>query len=413
MGSAPAFSQTAPQSGAAIAPSMPVPYETFVHGATVTPGLIPIVKKGGTYYLVLSKDQIDNDFIETAVPSSGLGGFGPAAGEPYVAPARILHFQRVDDRVIVRWPNTIAQVDPNSPQAYSANESLPNSILGVVPIAAEGANGTVVIAASLFLGDVANYAASINRGTDPGHAYRLDPARTYFVNGKSFPENTLLRVSQTWASTDPNAIDNAPDPRSVEVLMSYNIIAAPNDGFVPRYSDARVGYFETARLDFARDRVDRAQTYVTRWNFAPKTPGTPSEPSRPLVVYLSNDIPVQYRDPIRRAYLTWNKAFDQIGILNAVHVEQQPTDPSWDADDIRHNMVRWITSTSPQFGAEALIIADPRTGEEINVGINIDAVVGLGGRSYRYIVAPARHISSSASAEQSFVVGSMNGLTLH
>ncbi|MFN2529182.1 MAG: zinc-dependent metalloprotease [Candidatus Baltobacteraceae bacterium] len=384
-----------------------------MHGATLTPGLIPLVKKGGIYYLVLAKDQFDKDFIGTAVPSSGLGGFGPAAGEPYVAPARILRFQRVDDRVVIRWPNTIAQVDPNSPQAYSANESLPNSILGVVPIAAENANGTVVIAASLFLGDVANYAASINRGADPGHAYKLDPSRTYFVNGKSFPENTLLRVSQTWASSDPNAIDNAPDARSIEVLMSYNIIAAPNDGYVPRYSDARIGYFETPRLDFARDRVDRAQTYVTRWNFAPTAAGVPSEPTRPLVMYLSNDIPVQYREPIRKAYLTWNKAFAKIGILNAVRVEQQPTDPAWDADDIRHNIVRWITTTSPQFGAEALIIADPRTGEEINVGINIDAVEGLLGRTYRYVVAPARRTGSSPATEQAFVVGFMNGLTLH
>lgn len=417
---APAAAQTqsanpAAAGGAAGAanPNAPAPYDTFVKGATVVPGLIPVVKKNGKIYLVIAKAQLDKDFIQTAVPSSGLGGFGPAAGEPYVAPARILRFQRVDDRVVIRWPNTIAQVNANSPQAYSAQESLPNSIIGVVPVSAEAADGAVVIEASSFLGDVANYAAAINNPADPAHAYRLDPARTYFMNAKAFPENTLLRVSQTWATSDPNTLDNAPDPRSVEVTMSYNIIAAPNDGYVPRYSDARVGYFETSLLDFARDRVDRTQNYVTRWNFAPKTPGVASEPTRPLIVYLSNDIPVSYRDAIRKSYLTWNKAFARIGILNAVRVEQQPTDPAWDPDDIRHNMVRWITTTAPQFGAEALITADPRTGEEINVGINVDAVEGLLGRTYRYVIAPARHLPTSAAAEQAFTVDFMNGLTLH
>jgi hypothetical protein len=53
-------------------------------------------------------------------------------------------------------------------------------------------------------------------------------------------------------------------------------------------------------------------------------------------------------------------------------------------------MVSWVSSTSPQYGAEALIIDDPRTGEEINSGVNVDAVMGLQGWRYKYYVAPAR-----------------------
>ncbi|HMD02378.1 MAG TPA: DUF5118 domain-containing protein, partial [Candidatus Baltobacteraceae bacterium] len=78
----------------------PTPYDAFVKGADVSSGLITVVRKAGKVYLVISKSQLGKDFIETSVPSTGLGGFGPAPGEPYVAPARIMRFERVDDNVV-------------------------------------------------------------------------------------------------------------------------------------------------------------------------------------------------------------------------------------------------------------------------------------------------------------------------
>ena len=59
--------------------------------------------------------------------------------------------------------------------------------------------------------------------------------------------------------------------------MSYNLIAAPHDGYMPRIADPRVGYFEQALLDFGSDRhPTRNVYYVSRWNFAPAHPGAPS-----------------------------------------------------------------------------------------------------------------------------------------
>jgi hypothetical protein len=121
----------AASSDAAASPaSEPVKYEAFVKGATVTNGLIGVIRKSGKVYLAVSKAQLGQDFIEIAVPATGLGGFGPAPGEPYVAPARIMRFERVDDNIVIRWPNTIARVDPNSPQAAGTQASLASSIVG-------------------------------------------------------------------------------------------------------------------------------------------------------------------------------------------------------------------------------------------------------------------------------------------
>src|ERR1700722_12169932 len=112
----------------------PANYDAFVRGATVLPGLITVVRKDGKVYLVLQKSQLGQDFVETSVPATGLGGFGPAPGEPYVAPARIMRFERVDDTIVMRWPNTFAKADPNAPEEAGAQASFANSILAVVPI---------------------------------------------------------------------------------------------------------------------------------------------------------------------------------------------------------------------------------------------------------------------------------------
>lgn len=392
----------------------PASYDAFVTGATVLPGLISVVHKAGKIYLVLQKSQLGKDFIETSVPATGLGGFGPAPGEPYVAPARIMRFERADDNVVLRWPNTFARVDPGNPAMISAAASLPSSVIAVVPIAAESPS-LVVIPAAPFLGDVANFAAQFDAiAENPAHGYHLDPARSFFLDAKAFPQNTILRVSQTWASASPDAIDNAPDARSIEVKMTYNIIEAPHDGYMPRIADPRVGYFEQPLLDFQNDtNPSRNVYYLSRWNFMPEHPGTPSQAKNPLIFTLSNDIPVAYRDTVRSALMTWNDAFNRIGIFNAVQVVQQPDDPSFDVDDVRHNMVSWFDAPIPQYGAEALVITDPRTGEEINAGINVDAVEGLAGRNYRYFVAPARGLTDSESLERAFTLHEIRAVVLH
>ena len=274
---------------------------------------------------------------------------------------------------------------------------------------------SVVIEADAFLGDVADLKAQFDAvASNPGHDYKLDSDRSFFTDAKAFPRNTILRVSQTWVTDSPDTIDNAPDARSIEVKMTYNVIAAPKDGYMPRIADPRIGYFEQPLLNFQSDsNPTRNVYYISRWNFMPATPGQPSAAKNSLIFTLSDDIPLEYRDVVRQALLEWNKAFSRVGILGAIQVQDQPADSSFDSDDIRHNMVRWVDASSPQYGAEALIVTDPRTGEEINAGINVDSVVGLAGNGYRYVVAPARGLPDSEALERHFRLDDIRAVILH
>jgi hypothetical protein len=401
---------------AAAAARNPAAYDTFTKGATITPGLFAIIQKDGAYYLEVQKSQLGADFIETSIPSSGFGGFGPAPGEPYVAPARIMRFERYGNAIVLRWPNTFARVNPNSPEAAGTHENLPDSVIAMTPVVAQD-DTRVVISLSPFLGDIGDLASSLQPGgvsfLAPQRGAHLDPSKSFFLSAKAFPKNDVLTVDQTWSG--PFGLDNAPDTRNVEVKMTYNLIEAPSDGYMPRIADPRVGYFSQPLLNFSTDNeVRRDIHYIARWNFGPRTSGAPSNATNPIVFYLSNDIPAQYRDTVRAALLTWNGAYAKVGIINAIKVEQQPDDPSWDPDDIRHNMIRWIDTSRPEYGAEALLVTDPRTGEELNVGVNFDAVVGISGRlTYKYVIAPARSLADSQSLEKAYDEDLVRSVILH
>ena len=53
----------------------PADYATFTKGLTPQRGLFTLWRKEAKVYIELSKDQLDTDFVQTAVPCNGLGGF--------------------------------------------------------------------------------------------------------------------------------------------------------------------------------------------------------------------------------------------------------------------------------------------------------------------------------------------------
>jgi hypothetical protein len=78
-------------------------------------------------------------------------------------------------------------------------------------------------------------------------------------------------------------------------------------------------------MNFATDdELQRSVHYITRWDFGKRTSPASFQATHPIVFYLSNDIPTEYRDTVRQALLTWNHAFARIGIEDAIQVRDQP-----------------------------------------------------------------------------------------
>ncbi|MGA3038150.1 MAG: zinc-dependent metalloprotease [Vulcanimicrobiaceae bacterium] len=363
----------------------PLPgYGPWTKDAERQDGLFTVWRKEGKVYIELHNDQLDKDFLETAVNANGLGGLGIVSGQMFQQEARLVRFIRNGRTVAVIWPQTRFLALPNTPLADAVRLSTADSVVGMAPVVSENAGDkSIVIDMSMLLGDVMNFTDSMRHladPKDPSTAYHLDPARTYFGPSKAFPKNIVIEADESFASAKPpDAVNTVVDARSIQVRAVYNFIALPeNDGYMPRLADDRIGYFEDAHIAFDRTprTTDDYVRYLIRWNIQPSDPTKKVSPAKnPIVFTLSNSIPVEYREPVRRGILAWNAAFERIGISNVIQVQDQPSDPSWDPDDIRYNVVRWITEATPSFGAEAQLVWDPRTGEVFRGGVLIENVL--------------------------------------
>ncbi len=374
-----------------------MPYSKFTEGATAQRGLFTIWRKDGNVAIELRPDQFNTDYVELGVPVNGIGSGGIFSGITDLQNCRIMRFVKQDDRVALLFPTTRFLAAPNSPEANAVAAGTANTVAGVAKVlSVDDATGDVVFDASPLLQDITDVAdvlTQLNGGRqlNPMGSYRLDSMQTYFGTTKSFPDNVVLVANQTFSTMNPQYIDAVPDGRNIQIQLQYNIAALPqNDGYMPRYYDDRVGYFVNSHQDFSTDDTfDKDANYIVRWNVQASDPSKRVSPAKtPIVYYLSDTIPVRYRPAIRKALLTWNKAFLPLGISDAVEVKDQPNDPNFDPDDIRYNVIRWLTEEQGGF-AEAQLLYNPYTGEMIKSGVVIDSdLMRYGKFDYPVLVQP-------------------------
>lgn len=381
-----------------------MPYERFIEGSTAQPGLFTVWRHQGQVYLELTKDQLDKQYLLVPILSSGLGGGGLFAGIDF-GPI-LLQFHREGTTIYTTEQNPYATARQGTPAALAVAISFPQSVIDAAPITAVSRdNGDVVFPATVFLSDILDLTDILNPpggiSFGPVARYHLDSRLSYFGPTKAFPKNVDIESDLTMSSFNAGPTDTVPDSRSLFLRVHYSIVELPNDGYKPRLADDRMGYFITAMRQYDDPETTTSFVrYIDRWNIQKTNPSARVSPAKnPIVYYLSNDIPYKYRAPIRAALLTWNKAFEAIGITNAVVVRQQPNDPSWDPDDVRYSVVRWVVSPSDAF-AYGPSLADPRTGEIFRADVVIDAnLVRFGASEAVDVVDPTLGLSASRHAE--------------
>ncbi len=374
-----------------------VPYARFAAAATPQRGLFTIWRYNGSVLLELKNDQFGKDYAELSVPVNGVGG-GLFSGITDLAPVRIVRFVRQDNHVAILLPSTRFLADSGTPVANAVAAATAPTVFGVANVVAEDkTGGSVVFDVSSLLQDqtgVADLLTDLDGGMkNPMGSYRLDQQHSYFAQTKAFPDNVIFDVNQTFSALQPSSdvFSVTPDARNLQITVQYNFAAIPQDDtYMPRIYDDRVGYFVNAHQDFSADTsYTKDRNYIVRFNVQKSDPTQATSPAKkPVVYYLSNTIPAEYRDPVRKALLTWNDAFARIGITDAVEVKDQPSDPSFDPDDIRYNVVRWVTEIQGGF-AEAQLLYNPNTGEMIKSGIIVDSdLMRYGKFDYPVLVQP-------------------------
>jgi hypothetical protein len=155
--------------------------------------------------------------------------------------------------------------------------------------------------------------------------------------------------------------------------MQHSFIAMPNNNFVPRKDDPRIGYFTQEVNDQTSISPVPYKDMINRWHLVKKDPTAAiSDPVEPLVYWIENTTPLEYRQAIFDAGTRWNEAFEKAGFSNALIMKIMPDTAKWDPADIHYNVIRWVASSQPSYGAIGPSFVNPRTGQILGTDITVE-----------------------------------------
>ena len=339
-----------------------------VKDAARLPGLITLYRKDDKLHAELPDAILGKEFFVLTSISRGigerslLGGMSLGFGDDWV-----WQFRKVDETIQVVRRNVRFFAAKGSPEEKAVDLAYTDSILFSLPIKGRGPGGGHLIDLSaVFLTDLPRIAAVL-----PGFSFARD--RSTWGRVKVFPDNVELEVAATYGSSGATTIDTVPDTRGVTINIRYSISLLPQNSYVPRLADDRVGYFVTALKDFSQQvDEDRFVRYINRWQLEKADPkAAVSPPKKPIVFWIEKTVPFRYRPAIREGIEASNEAFEKAGFAGAIEVRQQPEVTDWDPEDINYNTFRWITAG--QGFAMGPSRVNPRTGQILDADIIFDA----------------------------------------
>jgi hypothetical protein len=370
------------------------PFDTAVKDTEKIEGLFTLYRKKetGKIYLEIKPEQLNKNYLGIITMESGIGegilyrGF--ALGE------FLFYFRRVNQNIHFVLRNVNFRTQPDDPQARSIETSFSDSVLYSLKIKSiHPQRKTLLIDFSeLLLSDVPGLTQMLPLML--GAPYQLDKDKSYIAAAKAFPLNVELESVYGFSGSGDKLPDipSLPDSRAFTISVRYSLSELPEkNGYRPRIADERVGYFLTAYKDFSNDsRKDPFVRYINRWHLEKQDPSAPlSPPKQPIVFWIENTVPVEYRDTIKEGVLMWNKAFEKAGFLNAIEVRQMPDKATWDPADVRYNTIRWSNFFESSFAGIANSRVNPLTGQILSADIIVDgSVVRSMKQEFRTFVEP-------------------------
>lgn len=275
--------------------------------------------------------------------------------------------------------NTNFYFNEESALSRVAGANVSPSVLHVEEIVAtDSSNGRLLIDADdLFLTEALH---QVKPSPTPGPPGGFDLGRQSQEKSKietvhNYPKNTDVVVDYVFENPHPTSggSDAVTDARNVTVTLRHSLIEVPENDYEPRFADPRVGYFTQQKDDQTSTSATPYHDLINRWHLKKKNPDAEiSEPVEPITWWLENTTPERIRPILRDAVLEWNEAFEEAGFRNAIQVKVQPDTASWDAGDIRYNVLRWTSSPNPPFSGYGPSFVNPRTGQILGADVMLE-----------------------------------------
>jgi hypothetical protein len=304
--------------------------------------------KEGQLLMELPKNYGTKKYFFGMTVASGQVFAGLQAGDYYV------EWRQYNKRLALISPNIGIRSGGDAESKNSVDRLFTGQVLLDMPIITLSPNGGPVIDGDqLLVGNASIFFGGDGRSRNPGLAK--------IVKSKAFPQNIELAFEL------PNAAGNLQ-------TLYYSISEIPaNTGYSPRVADQRIGYFTTSYSDYGKYKEDEVDIhFINRWHLRKRDPALKvSPPVEPIIFYLEHTTPVRYRRWVKQGVEYWNKAFEKVGISDAivVYYQDKTTGAHMDKDpeDVRYNFIRWLNNNiSTAIGPSRV---HPETGQILDADI--------------------------------------------
>lgn len=335
-------------------------------------------KEDGSGLLVFDETQLNTPFLYFVSTVDGVVAAGTFRGD--FRESRLIEFRRNFNRIEIVSTTPRFYFDPNNAVSKAASANISEAILVSTEIKHEEEGKIAISLDEVFKGESMHRIAPMPSSNPENDKNRfkvgsLSKDKTSIAAINNFPENTHIVVDYVYENDTPKVSGGAEisDQRYTTLSVQHAFIKAPENDFVPRRDDARVGYFSQEFDDLTSDQTANYRDVINRWHLVKKDPSAAvSDPVQPIVWWIENTTPLEWRDTIKNATLAWNTSFEKAGISNAIEVKIQADDADWSADDVRYNVLRWTSSPRPPFGGYGPSLAHPLTGQIVASDIMLE-----------------------------------------
>jgi hypothetical protein len=333
----------------------------------------------GSLQMVIAKDQVDKEYIYFSQIADGVADAGRLIRGAYRG-SKVFKIQKYFNKIEFVTQNTSFYFDPENAISKSQDANTSEGTMASIKIEAfDKEKGLYLVKVNdLFLKETF---AQIKPSRSPGQkptAFtlgNLDKNKTKIEAINNYPENTNLKIEYVYSksSTLNGGSEAVSDGRNVSVKVFHSLMEMPENDYEVRFDDPRVGYFATQVNDQTATGSVPYRDLIHRWKLIKKDPNAAiSEPVEPITWWIENTTPLEWRETIKEGVLEWNKAFEKAGFKNAIVVKTQPDDATWDAGDIRYNVLRFTSSPKVLFGGYGPSFVNPRTGQILGADIMLE-----------------------------------------
>lgn len=304
-------------------------------------------KKDGQVFAELPSNYASQKYFLALTIASGERFAGLQAGDQY------FYWRRFDKRLAMIAPNIEKRSNGDAESKASVGRLFTDKVILDIPIVTLGPGGGPVIDIdALFVNQATSFFGSKVRSSGRLHTIK---------KAKAFPGNVELAFELPTGSGQLQT-------------LHYSISAIPpSSSYKPRKADERVGYFTTSYSDLGKYTDDAKRIrFINRWHVEKADASLKvSPPKEPIVFYIEHTTPIRYRRWVREGILSWNPAFEKIGISNAIEVEYQDAKSGRhmekDPEDVRYNFVRWLNNdVGTAIGPSRV---NPQTGQILDADI--------------------------------------------